>query len=177
MKAVCGTTFKWPAVHIVPFEGIYEWETKLGLFQQGIARNPIQRALASFTHLAALSSVADGEILFWSMQGLEAFFCRGTGDLRRQLSEKSRLFLGEWEDKRNIVAQLYDFRSKFVHGNFNLARWNNNIEPSTVDLHDVEAAYAAVMLASRMLLSTLQKCAQDKITSVEFSYSISIEHR
>jgi hypothetical protein len=164
----------WPAIGIVPIEEVCDWESRLGLFQQGIARTPVQRALASFTHAAALSTTRSGELLFWAMQGLEAFYCRGNGDLRRQLSEKSKLLLGPWQDTKNIVGRLYAFRSKFVHGDCNLDRWNNDLAIEPSDWKTLEAFESALGLAVRMLLATLQKCAREKIVGVEFNYSLSI---
>jgi hypothetical protein len=164
----------WPAIGVVPIEDVCDWESRLGLFQQGVARTPVQRALASFTHAAALSTVKSGELLFWAMQGLEAFYCRGNGDLRRRLSEKSKLLLGPWQDTRNIVGRLYDVRSKFVHGDFNLERWNYDSVPEPSDRKPFAAFEFAMGLALRMLLATLQKCAREKIVGVEFNYSLSI---
>lgn len=175
-ECIWDPALKWPEVKTIPIEKVCEWEAKLGLFKQGVARTPVQRALASFSHLVATKSIHGGETLFWSMQGLESFYCRGSGDLRRQLSEKSRLFLGQWVGLKNIVGSLYDFRSKFVHGDFNLDRWNNNLEPEAEDQKGQEASLSAVLLATRMLLSTLQKCADECITSVEFEYSLKIGH-
>jgi len=73
-------------------------------------------------------------------------------------------------------GEFVRFRSKFVHGDFNLERWNNNLEPEKEDIKGQESSYSAVMLATRMLLSTLQRCADECITSVEFEYSLKIGH-
>lgn len=171
-EALDNKNFKWPEVQTLSFIKVSQWIKKIGLFDQGVSRSPIQRALASFTHLF---SPRDSENLFWAMQGLEAFYCKGNGDLRRQLSEKSRLFLGEWNQMKNIVGSLYDFRSKFVHGSFNLERWNNDRMYDHEDEKDREDLYKATMLAIRILLSTLQKCAVQEITDVKFDYSMIIE--
>jgi hypothetical protein len=109
------------------------------------------------------------------MQGLEAFYCRGSGDLRRQLSEKSRLFLGKWDKMKNIVGSLYDFRSKFVHGSFNIERWNNDCMYNSKDMKDQDDLYKATMFAIRLLLATLQKCVEQDIDNVEFEYSMIIK--
>jgi hypothetical protein len=167
---------KWPPIRVVPFMKVCKWVNRLGLFDKGIARSPIQRALSSFTHLYSSLDAGTGENLFWSMQGLEAFYCRGNGDLRRQLSEKSRVFLGQWEETKNIVGNLYDFRSKFIHGSFNLERQNSEVMYTAEDEKDQDKLYEATMFASRMLLSSIQKCAEENIVSVEFSYSMKIEH-
>lgn len=161
----------WPNVGVIKLSDVSSWEVRLGLFDSGVAKTPVQRALASFTHACALPISNRGEALFWVMQGLEAFYCRGTGDLRNQLSEKSKIFLGPWNDKKNIVGKMYDFRSKFVHGSFNLQRWNNSRELE--NFSDEDEFYAAYSLAIRMLFATLHKCVIDDITAVEFEYIIS----
>ncbi|WP_375576168.1 hypothetical protein [Paracidovorax oryzae] len=161
----------WPNLGIIKLSDVSSWEVKLGLFDNGVAKTPVQRALASFTHACALPTSSRGEALFWAMQGLEAFYCRGTGDLRNQLSEKSKIFLGPWNDKKNIVGKMYDFRSKFVHGSFNLQRWNNNRELE--DFSDEDDFYAAYSLAIRMLFATLHQCVIDDIAAVDFEYKIS----
>jgi hypothetical protein len=53
---------------------------------------------------------------------------------------------------------------------------NNNLEPENEEIKNLEALDSAVMLATRMLLSTLQRCADECITSVELEYSLKIGH-
>ena len=170
------TETQWPNVHTVSLQRVSAWEQKLGLFEQGVAKTPIQRALASFTHAAAPPVSSGGEALFWTMQGLESFYCRGTGDLRRQLSEKSRLFLGPWNDKKNIVGRMYDLRSKFVHGSFSLERWNNGRMLDEADRPDSDEFYSAYVLAIRMLFATLHRCVNEEIIAAEFDYRLSIQN-
>jgi hypothetical protein len=170
-EAVFSDELSWPTVEIVPIECVAQWQSQLGLFSQGVARTPVQRAMASFTHLGADLGGQGGETLFWAMQGLEAFYCRGKDKLRHQLAQGSRHFLGEWEDQRNIVGHLYDFRSKFVHGSFNLDCWNNSCDPQDEDWADLQNFELAVGLAARMLLSTLQRCIRKQILQVEFDGS------
>ena len=164
----------WPAVGVLPITEVCDWVSRLGLLRRGIARTPVERALASFTHAAVLPGIHNDELLFRVMQGLEAFYCRGNGDLRSQLSEKSKLFLGPWKDTKNIVGRLYDIRSKVVHGDFD-QRWRNfDLELGSRDEKNDEVFTSALGLAVRMLLATLQRCAREKIVGVEFNYSLSI---
>ncbi|MCL5028273.1 MAG: HEPN domain-containing protein [Bacteroidetes bacterium] len=110
----------WPVLKFLDIQKVIKWEKKLGLFSQGVGANPVQKAFSSYTHILKQTTVDTFEMLFWTMQGLEGFYCNGKGELRNQLSEKSKIFLGNWEDTKNIVGHLYDLRSKFVHGGFPL---------------------------------------------------------
>jgi len=169
------TDDEWPSLQNITLKEICEWESRLGLYSQGFASTPIQRALASFTHAISQSSTETGELLFWSMQGLEAFYCRGTGDLRKQLSDKSKIFLGEWSDKKNIVGRLYDLRSKFIHGDYNLERKDNDLFID--EQYDKLVGFdTSTNLAIKMLIATLQKCVKDKIINAEFEYKLNITH-
>ncbi len=50
-EALTNEQFSWPSVQTLPYVKAFQWAEKLGLFDRGIGRSPIQRALASFTHL------------------------------------------------------------------------------------------------------------------------------
>jgi hypothetical protein len=88
------------------------------------------------------------------------------------LSEKCRLWLGPWSDKKNIVGHLYDWRSKFLHGaagvEFATARGSSwEEDQSTAD--EMERAEA---FATRLLIATLQRCIIDNSAQVEWSYAV-----
>lgn len=108
------------------------------------------------------------------MQGLEAFYCRGVGDLRRQSSEKSKLFLGDWPTKKNIVGALYDVRSRFVHGNYPILRANCDYElPEELRKHEDEVSDAAGF-AVRLLIASLHRCVKENITTAEFEWKLKV---
>ena len=164
----------WPELMVLNLEKVVSWEIRLGLFAQDKAVTPIQRSLASYTHALSQGVSKGGETLFWLMQGLESFYCRGNAELRRQLGEKSRIFLGDWQDKKNIVGKLYDFRSKFVHGSFHLARWNSRGGEWDVGACDESELYESLLMAARMLTASLQKSVMGGYTQVEFESSYAL---
>ncbi|MBQ4837366.1 hypothetical protein [Pseudoalteromonas luteoviolacea] len=165
----------WPEVEVFPMRDLVSWKPLLNLFLKGIPETPIERSISSLTH--AIGSGGD-ELIFFAMQGLEAFYCRGHGDLRKQLSDKTKLFLGPWEDKNNVVGRLYDMRSKFVHGSFNLERWGNNLDIfNEKGFKERYSFYKSQLLAVRMLISTIHKCAKKDLTSVEFDYVMRTDAR
>jgi hypothetical protein len=161
---------KWPPLIKIPLPIVVDWEKRLGLFASGIAKTPIQRGLASLTHIIGSESNEGGELLFLAMQGLESIYCTGKSELRGQLSEKSRVLLGPWDDSKNIVGSLYDLRSKFVHGSHNLVRWHNNLEIDDVDWKTEEKLFEATSLAVRLLIATIQRCIQLNCLDLQFTY-------
>jgi hypothetical protein len=106
------------------------------------------------------------------MQGLEAFYCHGNGDLRRQLSEKTRMWLGDWSDSKNIVGQLYDMRSRFVHGSGLIEYANHNLDGWAENHQGIKKQTYGTTLAVRMLIATLQKCVALNTSNIDWSYAV-----
>ncbi|WP_254459740.1 hypothetical protein [Xanthomonas sacchari] len=114
-----------------------------------------------------LGPYKEGEIQFRAMQSLEAFYCDGIGDLRKQLAEKSALWVGCWEEPKNIVGHLYDMRSKFVHGGAKLPHWKDILDPWEEDEKHMCSFERAVILATRSVVATLQPYITDKVYNIE----------
>lgn len=165
----------WPRIQPMSLGEILSWEKEIGLFDNGIAKTPIQRALASFTNAVGRAHSTPEELLFWVMQGLESFYCRGTGDLRKQLADKTKIFLGPWSDQKNIVGKMYDMRSKFVHGSFNLVRWNNSYDIAEHDHNNQMELHETSKLATNILIASLHRCVAEGIYSTEFDYVLRAE--
>ena len=162
----------WPPVSHIGLSAVVDWLGRTGFLSGGLAITRIQRVLAAYTHVIGLTSQREGEVLFRAMQGLEAFYCEGTGDLRKQLAEKVELWLGPWKKKKNIVGHLYDLRSKFVHGSAHLEYWNNYDDVWEENEKGMTDFSAAVIFAVRLLIASLQRCVQDGVTDFRWRYAI-----
>lgn len=123
----------WPALSNIALSDVVRWAQGTSFLKKALAQTRVERALAAFTHMIHLGPFKDGEILFRSMQALEAFYCDGIGDLRKQLTDKSSLWLGQWNEKKNIVGHLYDMRSKFVHGSGKIQYSTNHASCGPMD--------------------------------------------
>lgn len=163
---------QWPALPNIDLLTVARWSTARGILERELARTPVERALAAYTHVIRLSPWNRGEGLFRAMQGLEAFYCEGTGDLRRQLSEKCQLWLGPWSDKKNIVGHLYDWRSKFLHGAAGVEFATDRGSSWEEDKSTAVGMQVAETFAIRLLIATLQKCIVDDIAEVGWTYAI-----
>lgn len=51
--------------------------------------------------------------------GLEALYCQGNSNLPGQLNVKSTLLLGDRVSFKKDFNKMYDYRSRFVHGDLN----------------------------------------------------------
>jgi hypothetical protein len=162
----------WPPLMQLDFTAVLRWAGRTSILSSGLAKTRIERALAAYTHVIGLTSHRDGEVLFRAMQALEAFYCDGSGDLRKQLSDKSAIWLGPWSDKRNIVGHLYDLRSKFIHGAAKLEYWISHADAWEEDEDHMQELERGVTFAVRLLLATLQKCIKEDAIDVRWRYSV-----
>ena len=161
----------WPAVSDIPLLEVVDWAVACGMLNSAFAETRVQRTLAAFTHVVGQSMRREGETLFRAMQGLEAFYCDGTGDLRRQLAEKVRLWLGAGPDRANVVGHLYDLRSQYVHGSGKLQYWHPFRKAEADDPRSVERLSDGVGFAVRLLVASLQRCVASDATDVQWVFA------
>ena len=163
---------KWPAINTLPLQDVLSWVKGTSFFTNALAVSRIERSLAAFTQMVHMGPYKEGETLFRAMQSLEAFYCDGTGDLRKQLADKAALWVGRWEEPKNIVGHLYDMRSKFVHGGAKLQYWSDQADPWEEDEKHMRSFEHAVTLAARLTVATLQRCVTDRVHDIEWSYAV-----
>lgn len=160
----------WPQIVDLSLAQVCSWSGELGALSSAIARTRVQRSFAALTYALSLPSVQAGETLFRAMQGLEAFFSDGVGDLRRQLSEKSQLWLGTSGKSKNIVGHLYDLRSSYVHGSANLSYSFGLHDSWEEDRQTSKKLSEGVEFAVRLLLATIQRCIRDQVFELQWKY-------
>lgn len=160
-----GNDKTWPIIKTIDIMTCVNWAYRVGFGYENFARktNRIGRMLAAFTHIP---HNRQGEVLFRAMQGLEAFYCDGTRELRRQLSSKSALFLGKWKENKNIVGRLYNSRSKFIHGSSSIGYFNQDLNYCDEYAEEIDDA---ADFATRLLVSTIQKCVIEDIFDINWS--------
>lgn len=165
----------WPQLQTLPIEGVVSWAARAGYDQEGIARGRVHRAFAAFTQCVGLTESRPGEVLFRSMQGLEAFYCDGNGDLRKQLDDKSRLWLGNMPPGNMSIGKLYEQRSKVIHGASPILFWPE-IFDAAPGVSDVQSSLSdAACYAFRLLVATLQEAIRQRTHEVTWSYSVTTD--
>ena len=171
---------EWPKLNIINVSEVFSWLNKIGYGESFYARTSIQRTLASFAYVIRLGQYNEGESLFRVMQGLEAFYTSGTGDLRRQLSEKSKVFLNGKKLKTNMVGRLYDFRSKFIHGASTIRypdAWDDDsFEKELANDKKIVEFDQSLKFGLILLISSIQKCVKENIVDVDWGYTYETIH-
>jgi hypothetical protein len=170
-RAKADLTNSWPPLSNCDLRVVAKWVSDIGAFSPPLATSRIQRAFAALTQIVVLSLSREGEVLFRAMQGLEAFYCDGIGDLRKQLSDKTQLWLGSKSDPSNLVGHLYDLRSKYVHGSAKMPYAYDIADPWEHDPKTMNHFSSSVEFAVRLLIATLQRCIADSVSEVSWSYS------
>lgn len=165
---------RWPEIQVMDLVSVREWTRKIGFKDSAFSSTKAGKAFAAFTHITTLGTAREGEALFRAMQGLEAFYCDGVGDLRRQLAEKVKLWLGPWQEGKNIVGHLYDARSKFIHGSDKLEFAGSYVDPYEEDSKHVLHVSDSTAFAVRLLVATLQKCIERGASDVEWRFDFTI---
>src|SRR5690606_25516916 len=94
----------------------------------------------------------------------------GTSNLQDQINKKSQIFLGERQEFKKHFTKLYNYRSRFIHGEINFIH-----KYFTEDATDnLESYYDEFMeykdFAVSMLLATLQKLIQENRHEIAFEY-------
>jgi hypothetical protein len=151
----------WPPIRTANLQEVFDWYRSLSGTINGHSDSPASRAACAFSYLfhpdVARRAMMD---LIWSLAGIEALL--GEADQSRRLITDKLLLLfpsGQTNDAplRKLVRELYDFRSRMLHGNRNISA--RRIEYSDDDLthkkyvlEEEEATDFAILLLSQLLL-------------------------
>jgi len=163
---------EWPPVQSIPLTRVITWAKRIGVLDGTLAETRLQRAVAAYTNLVALQARYEDEALFRAMQALEAFYCDGTGDLRRQISEKSKLWLGGGGATTNVVGQLYDLRSKYIHGSAKLRYRHEITDPWEQDEKAMRSLSLGASFATRLVVGTLQRCINQDVADLSWAFEV-----
>lgn len=162
----------WPTIQDMPLTTVASWLSQTNYLSSALPTNRVERAFAAFTHIVGLTQYRDGETLFRAMQGLESFYCDGIGDLRKQLAEKSKIWLGPPPTTKNIVGLLYDTRSKFIHGSAAFEYFYKHQDAWLIDARGEQQKYHAGTMAVNLLVATLQRCIREDVHNLSWQYKM-----
>ena len=116
--------FGWPAVEHENLQKVFDWYVGIDGTTKGHTNSPLGRAACAFSYLFD-TSVSRKPLLelIWSLIGIEALL--GEADQsRRLITDKLLLVLKPHkknvDEIRKIVREIYDFRSRMLHGNRNI---------------------------------------------------------
>lgn len=161
----------WPEIRRLPIIDVWNWIMKIPGFHIGQGVGRVGRALAALSRIIQNPQLDSPINFVWSLMALEALYASGNEGIKSQLMEKTELFLGQRLANKKRFNRIYDFRSRFVHGDidfqFEYAPYPYG-EPDKFwdDVYDCER------IAASILIATLQELILRDMYDLEFEYSI-----
>jgi hypothetical protein len=104
------------------------------------------------------------------MSGIEALYAEGEIGIGYQIDKKSKVFLGEPKVNKKLLKELYNYRSKFLHGKMSIPINNGWLEgENDTNKHDEEISDMA-FLSSKLLTVTLQEIIDRGLKEFKFEF-------
>lgn len=160
----------WPPIASIPFRDVLDWLLAIDGFAKGLPKGPSGRAVSALTH--ALSE--HGLQVVWAVLGLEALYCVDNKDLANQLRQKSTALLGEPREYKKRVQELYDHRSKLVHGGLDIPLAYEWVEVLDEFEHYLERQMHTSDFAITLLVSTIQQLIQNRGYRLESDFKVRV---
>ncbi len=165
---------KWPKLSSIGVLDAWNWLNSSNVIENGIGKNSVGRALAAFSQLTTESSSEDSTLnIIWALLGLEAIYTKGNLGLKEQLVLKTEVPLGKREENKKAFGQMYDFRSRLVHGDIDIPLRYTPYDGASEFENFHSDLYESSDIAIATLIATFQKLIQNNWKELEFQYSIS----
>lgn len=165
---------EWPPIITLSIEDTWIWLQQLSGSELGHGTGRVGRAVAALSYLAVRKDYTSSPVdLVWAMIGLESLFGKGNAGLKSQIIEKTKVLIGRPTEHKKRFDSIYDYRSRFVHGDLDL--------PFSYCLHDgskhetdqfFSESTDCEEYASMILVSCIQQLVVRKLHSLEFEYHV-----
>jgi hypothetical protein len=111
---------KWPILKGVTLEQTVEWFIKHNILLNNVSNSKASRAVNAFSQMFGNLNEANSSFLFWSVLGIESLLAEGNNNVLNQIKAKCTLLFGEPTEFKKKINQLYNYRSRFIHGDIDL---------------------------------------------------------
>ena len=164
-----GETYKWPPIKELKTEVVKSILEQNWQAFETVPQNRLQRALNAFSYLFHDNLKDNSHVdLFYSLIGIEALYVEGKDGVQKQVDQKSQLLLGARTVFKKKFNELYDFRSRYIHGQLNFP----NKYPAGKLAGEVEKHrnlnFENAALAILILVSSIQHLIELNKTEIEF---------
>jgi hypothetical protein len=160
----------WPQLPNINVREVWRWMSGVPGILEGHGRGPAGRGVAALSFL--FSDVNKPALeLVWALVGLEALYGHGNSGVKSQLLEKSEVLLGPRLAHKRRFGRMYDYRSRFVHGDIDLPLAFCEDSSSHQDAFESESD-ESMFLAVAMLVATLQKLVSLERYALDFDYTL-----
>jgi hypothetical protein len=162
----------WPKFENLKIKNAWSWYLEKLKPVDCLSSTKIDRAFNAYSNLYGISYGFEYEQLFWIMLGLESIYVDGNSGITEQVRKKSQEFLGKDASIKKRLNKMYDFRSRFIHGEKNFP----NKFTKSDDLEEFEKfsdeIYDTINFSQAILIASLQKLIKLNWSNIEFDYKI-----
>ena len=111
---------KWPQVDSINVFTTLNWLNNNNISVVERSSCKASRAINALTQTFGKISESTSPHLFWVMLGIEALLAEGNNNVTNQIRTKCIVLFGEPKEFKKKLNQLYDYRSRFVHGDIDI---------------------------------------------------------
>jgi len=165
---------KWPPIKELPLKEVFDFIQGHWTAIQNIPNNRIERALNAFSYLFHENFSEDNASdLFYSVLGIEALFVSGHDNIQKQVDLKTQILFGERTNFKKRFNELYDFRSRYIHGQLNIVNrfFLDGMNDQIFNKH-IEPLYNNTQFAILILVASIQKHIELNKIELEFEYKL-----
>lgn len=158
---------KWPKIYRLNLTQTLEWYSSNNLHTDFNSRNKLHRAINSFSYQFSTILEKDTSILFWTMLGIEALLAQGNANIINQIKIKTSLILDEPKEFKKRLDKLYNYRSRFVHGDIDFPTKFSS------DYENFESEYYEYLhFATSILLALIRTLIIQNKSEFNFEYRL-----
>lgn len=165
---------KWPPVKEFSIKQVFDFIENHWTAFQKTPNNRIQIALNAFSYLFHEDLVDNAaNDLFYSVLGIEALFVSGHDNIQKQVDKKTQILFGERTNFKKRFNELYDFRSRYIHGQLNIVNnyFTYRLDDEVYNSH-MGPLYDNTCFAVMILLASIQKHIELNKSELEFEYKL-----
>lgn len=164
---------QYPPIEYIELKPFYSWIIENHLLFPMHPKNSYQKAINNLSYVHG----EDNEIsrFIYQMRILEGIYTKeNNNQITEQLNTKIPLFLGSIQAFKKQIKEMYDIRSKFLHGTSVAVPFHKTHQVDFDYLSSFDHAVAVASSTSILLaISTLQKMYLNDFVELDFNYHVS----
>ena len=162
----------YPKLEYLRLTDLYSWIYKNHLLFPERPKNSFDKALNNLSFVNGEEN--DISIFIYLMRTLEEIYTNNIHQVSDQLNKNIQLFLGPMETFKKQIKNMYNIRSRFLHGDTNLPPYHKRDYVSVIDFPEgyENEIFEATSLSLTLIISTLQKMYSENRKNINFKYVI-----
>lgn len=157
----------YPRIKELKIVDVWNWLITFPDYLLGFSSCPTTRALINLNEMPKSDSNMK---LFRAVMGLEAIYAEGNTNLQKQVKEKSQAVLGIQTEFKILYKSMYDFRSKYIHGELDFAS-GSHLDTSSQPQKYYEGLEKSTDFALLILYASIQELIIRNWEGYKFSYN------